>query len=84
MGTERSDRSIEVADLERKVLPARWHEAVDVEEVHLLCADLQPRSGKAEVGSLDLGHPEHVGVEAAGRIHIGDVERDVMDSAEFD
>ena len=53
--------------------------ASHLDEVHLVCAGVEPRAGKPEVRPAELGEPQAVDVEAERGVEIVDVERDVVD-----
>jgi hypothetical protein len=56
--------------------------AVDLEQVDLALAGVEPRAGEPEVRALDAGQAEHVLVEAAGLVDGGHVQGHVVHPAE--
>jgi hypothetical protein len=77
--TEQVDGGVDVLDGQREVLaPLVGH--VQLREVELLAPDLEPRAREVEIGSLELGEPEHIDIEVTRRSGVADIDRDVVNT----
>jgi hypothetical protein len=79
LGPKIRDRLIDVLDAHREVL-SQVRRRRTTDEVHLLTAGVEPRTGEAEVGAVGALHqPEDVDVEGQRGLDIVDVDRHVVD-----